>query len=90
MFRIYRENEDSLGQLRVALRQLGAAGGLSGEGTAMNSRLLGQLEEVRRTSYRFKVSGARLLLRFFARWPCRTLVELGSVYSTIVQDLDEV
>eukprot|EP00903_Cladosiphon_okamuranus_P020140 g18493.t1 len=44
--RIYRENEDSLGQLRVALRQLGAAGGLSGEGTAMNSRLIGQLEEV--------------------------------------------
>lgn len=45
--RIYRENEDSLGQLRVALRQLGAAGGLSGEGTAMNNRLIGQLEEVR-------------------------------------------
>lgn len=44
--RIYRENEDSLGQLRVALRQLGAAGGLTGEGTAMNSRLIGQLEEV--------------------------------------------
>ncbi|CAM9562261.1 unnamed protein product, partial [Ectocarpus fasciculatus] len=43
--RIYRENEDSLGQLRVALRQLGAAGGLTGEGTAMNSRLIGQLEE---------------------------------------------
>eukprot|EP00904_Undaria_pinnatifida_P003934 jgi/Undpi1/13541/HiC_scaffold_8.g03200.m1 len=44
--RIYRENEDSLGQLRVALRQLGAAGGLTGEGTEMNSRLIGQLEEV--------------------------------------------
>lgn len=48
MPRIYRENEDSLGQLRVALRQLDAAGGLTGEGTAMNSRLIGQLEEVRR------------------------------------------
>lgn len=32
----------------MALRQLGAAGGLTGEGTAMNSRLIGQLEEVRR------------------------------------------
>ena len=46
LLRIYRENEDSLGQLRVALRQLGAAGGLTGEGTEMNSRLIGQLEEV--------------------------------------------
>ena len=43
-----------MGQLRVALRQLGAAGGLSGEGTAMNSRLIGQLEEVRRNFCRFK------------------------------------
>lgn len=51
--RIYHENEHSLGQLRMALRQLGAAGGLSGEGAAMNSRLLGQLEEVRRNFYLF-------------------------------------
>ena len=35
-----------MGQLRVALRQLGAADGLTGEGTEMNSRLIGQLEEV--------------------------------------------
>jgi hypothetical protein len=48
--RIYRDNEDSLGQLRVAPRQLGAAGGLTGEDTAMNSRLIGQLEEVRRVT----------------------------------------